>query len=666
MFACLYSLSAPLAALVKLAEDFTPRFEVVGPLVMLDVSGLSRLFGSPREIGEQLRRCAGAPLRIAIAPTQTAAALLVLGRPGLTVIAAGDQREALAPLSVTLLGEFDRLRIRGEAATSLTTKSVSRDPVQPPNVAEMEDVLPYFQSSLGRTSDAAAAPHRAPASGGWMHPRDSHAAAQTRRPRRAVTAPRDTEHAHAAGTVVQAALGPPHPHSALGTPHPYPALRTTESHSALRTAHSHSALRTPHSALRTEHAALDALQDTLRRWGVKTLGALAALPAGDVYERLGARGVLWQRLARGDDANPLVPWVPEDPFESSLDLEWPIDGLEPLSFVLSRLFEPLSERLERADRGVAILHTHLRLVDRTVHARTLQLPAPMRDPKTLRTLVLLDLESHPPPAAIDHVRVLAEPTAARVMQWALFERAQPSPEQVSTLLARLSALMGASHVGSPQLVESWKPGAFAMTPFQVQSVASNVQSAPDTAPGNAPADTAPSAEHADSPPNIAHAHSASAVARQTSQASVSETSPKRLDGRACLSTPDVHAARSTPHPPSLAQDPTRALARPRPNGLPTAEAGSALRRFRLPVPARVQVREGRPVKIITDRRGVSGGQVVQAAGPWRSSGDWWNDAAPYRSHWDRDEWDVAVSDGTVYRLYVERDIGQWFLEGVVD
>ena len=36
------------------------------------------------------------------------------------------------------------------------------------------------------------------------------------------------------------------------------------------------------------------------------------------------------------------------------------------------------------------------------------------------------------------------------------------------------------------------------------------------------------------------------------------------------------------------------------------------------------------------------------------------------SCWDRDEWDIAIADGTVYRLYVERDVGQWFLEGVVD
>ena len=196
---------------------------------------------------------------------------------------------------------------------------------------------------------------------------------------------------------------------------------------------------------------------------MKTFAALAALPPGEVYERLGARGVFWQRVARGEDTTPLVPWVPEEPFEATLDLEWPIEGLEPLSFVLGRLLEPLAERLERADRGAAVLHTHLGLVSRDVHARTLQLPAPMRDPKTLRTLILLDLESNPPSAAIDRVRLLIEPTPARVLQWQLFERAQPSPEQVSTLLARLTALMGDTHVGSPRLVDSWKPGAFEMT-----------------------------------------------------------------------------------------------------------------------------------------------------------------------------------------------------------
>ena len=129
----------------------------------------------------------------------------------------------------------------------------------------------------------------------------------------------------------------------------------------------------------------------------------------------------------------MVPWVDEIPFEAALELEWPIEGLEPLSFVLARLLEPLSERLERADRGAAVIYTSLRLTSRTVFTRTLQLPAPMRDPKTLRTLVLLDLESHPPDAPIDIVRVFIEPTPAKVLQWTLLERAQPAPEQVTTL-----------------------------------------------------------------------------------------------------------------------------------------------------------------------------------------------------------------------------------------
>jgi hypothetical protein len=195
---------------------------------------------------------------------------------------------------------------------------------------------------------------------------------------------------------------------------------------------------------------------------------LTALSGPEIHERLGERGALWQTLARGGELRPMVPWVDEVPFEAALELEWPIEGLEPLSFVLARLLEPLAERLERADRGAAVLYTSLRLTSRTVFTRTLQLPSPMRDPKTLRTLILLDLESHPPDAPIDIVRVFVEPTPARVLQWTLLERAQPAPEQVSTLVARLGALMGAGHVGSPRLVDTWKPGAFTMSEFRSQ------------------------------------------------------------------------------------------------------------------------------------------------------------------------------------------------------
>ena len=261
--------------------------------------------------------------------------------------------------------------------------------------------------------------------------------------------------------------------------------------------------------------------------------------------------------------------------------------------MLARLLEPLAERLERADRGAAVIYTSLRLTSRTVFTRTLQLPAPMRDPKTLRTLILLDLESHPPDAPIDIVRVYVEPTPAKILQWTLLERAQPAPEQVTTLTARLTALMGEGHVGSPVLVDTWKPGAFEMQEFRT----------------GAPAQTSP-------------------------------VTTKRDD--APMNAVPMHAA---------------------------------LRRFRFPIPTRVVISEGRPVRVQTDRQGFTSGAITQAAGPWRTSGNWWETGqqasgptgSPAGSQaWDRDEWDVAMQDGTVYRLVVEREVGQWFLEGVID
>jgi nucleotidyltransferase/DNA polymerase involved in DNA repair len=488
MFACLYSLSTPLAALVALAESFTPRFEVKGPLVLLDVSGLSRLLGTIEEIGEELRRASPGPVRIAMAPTQTAAALLALSRAGLTIVAPGTQAAALAPLPVSALGDLDRLRLlpsndaaadRHGAPVRAAAASDGAAAVRPPHVGQMWDALPYFESTLERTSELAARVHN----GGWMHPRDAHAARHVR-PRRPVSALRDTEHPFS--------LAPHERARADANRTERPVTTTAGAHAP--------AAASPRQAHEALSQAIDLLQ-TLRRWGIKTLGALAALPSGEVYERLGARGVAWQRLAQGEDRMPLVPWIPEDPFEASLALEWPIEGLEPLSFVLGRLFEPLAARLERADRGAAILHTHLRLVSRAVHARTIALPAPMRDPKTLRTLVLLDLEANPPSAAVDEVRVLVEPTPARVLQWTLYERAQPSPEQTSTLIARLTALMGDGHVGSPQLVDSWKPELFTMTPFapHAQPPVDSREHTPDdvshAAPGLRPAapDAAPHA-----------------------------------------------------------------------------------------------------------------------------------------------------------------------------
>jgi protein ImuB len=212
-------------------------------------------------------------------------------------------------------------------------------------------------------------------------------------------------------------------------------------------------------------------------WGIATLGDLAALPPADLSSRLGRRGVALHCLARGLDPAPFVPDGETPRYIGRLELEWPIDALEPLSFVFARLLDPLSVALERADRGAAAIRLELRLTDRSTHTRLLQLPAPIRDPRVLRTLLLLDLESKSlfgdpggggAPASelmIDVVSIELDPAPARITQFSLLQRALPSPETLSTLTARLSALVGEARVGSPALLDSHRPDAFAMVRY---------------------------------------------------------------------------------------------------------------------------------------------------------------------------------------------------------
>ena len=344
-----------------------------------------------------------------------------------------------------------------------------------------------------------------------------------------------------------------------------------------------------------------ALLSTVRRWGVSTLGDLAHLPSAELFERLGVGGLTLQRFARGEDEGPLVPVPVEERFESSLALEWPVEGLEPLSFVLSRVFDQLCARLDRAGVGAAVIHVRLRLVTREIQTRTLHLPTPLRDPGVLRTLVLLDLESHPPSAGIDQVTVVVDPVLARTQQFSLLERARPSPENVSTLIARLTALAGEGRCGSPALVDSHDMASFEMRSF-----------GPSTKLG------------------------------------VDGESHRIVDNNTLGSDQDRHF------------DTGMAPLRP------------MLRRFRVPVAARVRVQKGRPVRVMAPR--VSGGEVVHWAGPWRTSGHWWTGASeapaaapsPGASPWDRDEWDVSLADGSVYRIFHDRRVDRWFLAGMVD
>jgi hypothetical protein len=118
LYACVYQPTACSANLLtEVAEAFSPRYERHGEqLITIDLRGLDRLLGSPRTIGEELRRDAadrGLRAHIAIARTRTAAMILALSSPGLRVIENGQEMAALAPISDRRSANGFRLRASG-------------------------------------------------------------------------------------------------------------------------------------------------------------------------------------------------------------------------------------------------------------------------------------------------------------------------------------------------------------------------------------------------------------------------------------------------------------------------------------------------------------------------------------------------------------------------
>jgi protein ImuB len=323
------------------------------------------------------------------------------------------------------------------------------------------------------------------------------------------------------------------------------------------------------------------------RWGLVTLGDLARLPRADVLTRMGPVGARLHQAACGEDAAPMVPTGETPRFVERMELEWPVEGLEPLSFVLARLCDALSVTLARADRGAVTITTRLRLVTKAMHERTLTLPSPMREAKTLRTLILLDLEAHPAPDGIDVVEVECGVTPGRIAQGSLLAYTVPTPEDLSTLLARLQALVGDSRVGAPVIVDTHNPRVSSMKPFVL-------------------------GKHPE--PRTASAFAKASADKPSTQNPAPRTS---------------------------------------------------IRRLRVPVPVKVQVERGRPVRVaLSERMALRESKTVTtAAGPWRTSGHWWTADT---QTWDRDEWDVALETGVIYRLARNRQTDAWELEGEVD
>src|SRR4029450_290890 len=214
----------------------------------------------------------------------------------------------------------------------------------------------------------------------------------------------------------------------------------------------------------------------LHKWGIHTLGQLAALDKEQLGARLGPEAIrMWER-ANGRSSRLLKLIRPPESFEESFEFEREIETAEPLLFMLRRFLEQLAVRLAAIYLVAKELTLRITFENKQIYERVFKIPQPTNDVDLLFRMLQTHLENFRSEHPIVAVALSAERIKPAGEQFGLFGTTLRNPHQLSETLARLAALLGGDRIGTPVLEETHRPDAFRMQPFTWDIVESAVPS----------------------------------------------------------------------------------------------------------------------------------------------------------------------------------------------
>ncbi len=209
--------------------------------------------------------------------------------------------------------------------------------------------------------------------------------------------------------------------------------------------------------------------ETFSLWGIRTLGMLAALPERELISRLGQAGRHLRQLARGEAPHLFQPVEPAFTLRERMELDSPVEVLDALMFMANLMLEQLILRATARVLALASVSITLTLEGGAAHTRIVRPALPTSDRSLWLKLLHLDLEAHPPQAAVLAVALDAEPGSTSQVQFGLFSPQLPEPSRLDVTLARIRAIVGDENVGRAVLTDTHRLDGFRMEPFEIPS-----------------------------------------------------------------------------------------------------------------------------------------------------------------------------------------------------
>jgi protein ImuB len=213
--------------------------------------------------------------------------------------------------------------------------------------------------------------------------------------------------------------------------------------------------------------------ETFSLWGIRTLGMLGALPEKELIARMGQSGKLLRQIARGEMPHLFQPAEPAFSLTERMELDSPIEILDALLFVVNLMLDQVIRRATARVLALSSVSITLTLEGGATHSRSVRPALPSNDRQLWLKLLHLDLEAHPPQAAIQAVTLDAESGSTSKVQLGLFSPQLPEPSRLDVTLARIRGIVGDENVGRAVLTDTLQPDGFRMEPFNVSSADSS-------------------------------------------------------------------------------------------------------------------------------------------------------------------------------------------------
>lgn len=412
------------------------------------------------------------------------------------------------------------------------------------------------------------------------------------------------------------------------------------------------------------------LREALQSLGLRTVGSLAELAAGDVERRWGAEGIAAWRLAHGDD--PRRPGLVRTEMArgASAELATATESMAPLLFLIKSALNRLVQQLLHDGRAAASVAITLSLDARPQHtitreirpARPLARVAPLFD--QCRALLEKWTLEAPVFAVTVSIPATAPLTADQgdllVPSWrdaaanvdAVFVRLRAALETNGSNDVVVHPAFGNAH--RPELAGKWEP-ADALRLAELGSARDLKRARSGDTSGKTSVSQTKAETESETPTETksetAEPRTAPALTVVTGSSAPPSVSRK--------SAPPLRVLANTEARVPSASSVTTAAAIPAAsasNNRESVTTTAALRLLEKPEAVKVQVVSGAPRQFTWRDRRLS---FSATSGPERLSGDWWREDT-----FARDYWRCTVAGEGEMLLY--RDNNGWFLQGWYD